>query len=243
MIMTQSNGSYEDGDIVYGRSINEALWIHAQEFAHPLKTSGLKLNGLREDGIGRDWLEVISEYRFERISSTLVTRTNLRTLAQQTIGPPGYVGNPDAPFGKEHIYVQLHLDSLLDSPNHQIYGEVGSEVWYGGSLFFDPVTVSNIWDVVESYTPNRRTNPVFQTWPYTPAMKREFLVLKLASDLSDATRKLLATGGGGKKRTRQVRYWEREGSIGETASRIRNRTIEIDIATEFDMATMVAVKP
>ena len=160
-----SPSSYKDGDIIQAASLRQIYYCHAQHKCHvknfPLEVS----SGLRsQDPLLIKFLEKTHTYKFERVNSNDVVRTNLVTDEQKTINriPNGY---------GDHINIYGHLLSLLKSEEHLIFGSSGLEFWYGEKR--SDFNIDDIWNDIETHTDFLKSDHIH--FPFTDAEKRMFL--------------------------------------------------------------------
>ena len=78
--------SYKDGDIVQAFTLDEIYYHHAQQKCN-VRNFGLETNGSRTaDPLLINFLEKTKTYKFERINSNYVKRTNLITSEETILG-------------------------------------------------------------------------------------------------------------------------------------------------------------
>ena len=109
------------------------------------------------------FLEKTSTYKFERVNSNDVVRTNLITAEQTTL-------NTEPNVDGEYINVFQFLSRRLKSARHKIFGSSGNEIWYGKSR--SDVDLDSIWNDIETHTGKLKDN--HNSWNFTDLEKRRF---------------------------------------------------------------------
>lgn len=166
-----SSQLWDDGDVV--EAVNDKITsaTHAEILADPRK-EGFNSSGLRPEGLGKAYLECVYQYRFERVSKTEVTRTELNSL-----GLP--IENSVEVFGPESINVEEFVLRRYRNSNHKLFGTRGSEVWYGGATSNSQEVLDNVWDNVEYYTEKSRSANEFKYFPLGSVDKKHFLAVPM----------------------------------------------------------------
>ena len=159
--------SYKDGDIVQAFSLKQTHFCHAEMICVPRKlridtTSGLR----RPDPILIKYLEKTNVFKFERLNSNDVLKTNLVTGHQKIV-------NTNLDDDGERIQVYQFLKRRLKSPRHLIFGSSGQEYWYGKSRPFHDIDTDAIWYDVETHSDNLKQN--HNNWPLT-SIEKSFLL-------------------------------------------------------------------
>lgn len=220
---------FQDGDVIQAFNSSYIRWHHAQQLSLPHKDP-LDVNGLRTDGLGRQWLEATSIYRFNRISRKYAIRTDLRDLSQVT------VGNPE-------MNVSRVVNRKLLNPNHRVYGSPYREVWYEGHNFTD-ATVLDAWARIEGNSLHREIN--YRDIDLGARVKRDHLVIPVDDfDGLEKARLEAQVESGGRvlqARGKYCPYWSLEGSIGHPVGDIRDRAKVVDVQNEIPRAILVGSK-
>ena len=166
---------YQDGDIVEAYSQSQIELGHAYRLCHH-KTVGLdSVSGLRPvNSLPYLFAEIVSKYKFERISQTEVRRTNYATGEIDIVG-----ATPNA--NGERINVSLYISKRTSRSSHRIYGQTGSEIWFGELL--SDVDLDAVWNVIETHSDNLRSS--YQSWNYTPLEKLGFLPINCVGFRND----------------------------------------------------------
>lgn len=168
LLKVGSNGpdpEYQDGDIVCAFNERRILCCHAEMICHVQKVE-LNNDGLNpEDCLTRWMLEQFSQFKFERVSSTEVKRTNLLTNSSDVISS---TPNGDG----EYMHVDLFLSGKRRKNDHHIFGRDGAEVWFGGKIDTSLENVNLLWNKIESESDNVKVN--HQRWPLSKLEKKRF---------------------------------------------------------------------
>ena len=161
---SESPTGYRDGDIVCAFATDHILKVNAQTImSAPVELDSV--SGLNPSGTLLELLcEISSEFRFVRHGSSVV-RTSLVT-GEETMH--------DATTA-ESIHVTPFLKRRLKHPRHKIFGETGSEYWFGGTRQF---SATEIWSVLEQHSDHSRAD--YRTWPFSFAERSHFLPMSCA---------------------------------------------------------------
>ena len=167
------NSNYEDGDIVQTFTDKRIKSVYAEHICHRDKI-GFKQDGRRPDNsLTEMYLQKVSEYKFERISENEVRRTNIETQEQDVIsGTPNEKG--------EQMDVSLFVKRRLKHNRHLVFGEVGSERWYGGNT--NKNKIYDVWKEIEKRTDKKEIDHA--KFPCTDRTLTNYLVIK-SEDLTD----------------------------------------------------------
>ena len=126
---------------------------------------GLTTDGSRSaDPLLIKFLEKTKTYKFERVNSNDVLRTNLVTDEQKTINT-----NMDA--DGERIDVYQYVSRRLKNKNHLIFRSNGLEYWYGKER--SDVDIDSVWEDIETHTNFLQSDHIH--FPLSTAEKRMFL--------------------------------------------------------------------
>lgn len=149
--------------------IDEA--VRTSYIAKPSAEHGV--DGLRQDGLAKAYLERTCRYRFDRENGAIV-RHHLREKGRQ----------PDVFTRRGKVYshpeigrmndIDAFLEHRLSSPNHLLFGAEGTESWYSTPVLTH-ATLDAVWDHIEEVTDVREVN--VSTWPWTPVEMSRFLVI------------------------------------------------------------------
>jgi hypothetical protein len=159
-----SPSSYRDGDIVQAFSMQQIYYCHAQHKCH-VNNFGLTTDGSRSaDPLLIKFLEKTRTYKFERVNSNDVLRTNLVTDEQKTINT-----NMDADGDRINVY--QYVSRRLKNKNHLMFRSNGLEYWYGKNRV--DIDVDSIWSDIETHTDFLQSDHIH--FPLSVAEKRMFL--------------------------------------------------------------------
>ena len=249
-------GRYEDGDVIQAFNRRRIRLVHAQMICHP-RIGGRKVAG--QLGASQPLLEKYfqrtAQYKWERVSKTLVRRINLWTLDEVTYGSMP-IEDPDRPGRMIHCHVDVHF-AFRRKGRLPIFGADGAEVEYGGYTKQDTATVEKIWDDVETATTLRRTD--YDCFPAgTEDLKVHLFVT--TDDFDDATAEAYATPlmrdtgeldedkqpiyEEVKRRKHHVDWESSVAGLSASAADIRDRTKSVDLRAEhtFACANIVLAK-
>jgi len=161
---------YEDGDIFHAKNDRHILCDHTQRICN-IKRVDFKSNGLRDvESLPFQMALITSLYRFDRVSQAEVKRTNLITLEEEI-------------FGEKAIDVQLHINIVTQHDLHKVFGEVGSEIWFGGKTSFSVDNLNRLWNEIESRTDRKKIN--YKESRPNSAMLKKYLLLE-TEDFTDS---------------------------------------------------------
>lgn len=169
-------GQSDDGDVLVAINDRRIHAVHAQHICHKDKV-GFKPDGYREAGTLLDMmLSKTMQYKYERISTMEIRKTNLKTFEQNIIS--------DKPNARgEYIDVPLYIQRRLKHPKHLIFGTEGNEYWYGGNTDHSEAAINAIWTEIEARTPKRKVD--HGKWPFTDTELKNFLIIPMV-DMTDA---------------------------------------------------------
>jgi hypothetical protein len=171
IVKIKSNGSnprYQDGDIVSVMSFDRIHLAHAEMICHP-NNFGFNTNGTRDlNTLLEKFQQATHIYKFERLNSNDVKRTNLLTNEEDILNT---IPNADG----EAINVYKYISRRLKSPRHKIFGPSGGEVWYGKIRNDKEVFLPAVWNHIETETDNLKDD--HNSWPFTDLEKRHFVCI------------------------------------------------------------------
>ena len=167
---------YKDGDVIGCYPFLNTLLQRGQNICLP-KKFGYNSAGLRDFGtLLEKYEQKTHKYKYERVNSNQVLKTNLLTEEQETISPT-------------NLYE--FVTKLLSIPNHTIFGtQQGREVWYMEKLplFEDSAKIHSIWDDIEQHTDNLRQNNMRKE--FTPTEKQTMLALDCTGFLNNTYKEI-----------------------------------------------------
>lgn len=156
------NGS-KSGDIIGAFNRRRIRHVNAQHFCKPVH-AGFNSDGLRPTGLHHQaWFEATAQYKFERISTHEVRRTNLVTLEELVV---------DQFHPTDAMDVVEYLRRRKRHARHKIFGTDGAEVWYGGRTDPSWTNLDTVWESIETHTPNLEVNN--WQWPATERERRNW---------------------------------------------------------------------
>ena len=154
----------QDGDVACAMSREQTQRVTARNICDHHKVEFLT-SGLRSsDPLVIGYLEQIYKYRMSR-DGDRAQRTNLQT------GVVDWIGSTPNEQG-EHIYVAEFIQRRLRHVGHRIFGETGSEIWYGGGRKQPDIDWDAIWNNIETHSDYRRAN--FQDWEFSSLERCHF---------------------------------------------------------------------
>jgi hypothetical protein len=144
--------------------MNEIYYHHAEHKCH-VRNFGVATDGTRiADPLLIKFLEKTRTYKFERVNSNDVIRTNLLTEEQKTLST-----NIDA--DGERIDVYQYVSRRLKNKNHLIFRLNGLEYWYGETR--SDIDVDAVWNDIETHTDFLQSDHIH--FPLADIEKRMFL--------------------------------------------------------------------
>jgi hypothetical protein len=159
--------SYKDGDIVQTFSPDRILLSNAEGICNVNNFSLNEVTGLRDnDSLLMKYLELRNTYKFERVNSNDIRRTNMITEEEDILNTtPNDKG--------EYINAYQFISRRLKNARHCIFGSSGSEIWYGKARA--SVDLDALWNDIETHTDELKQNNM--SWNFSPIEKRAFLVM------------------------------------------------------------------
>ena len=158
--------SYKDGDIVQAFTLDEIYLHHAQQKCN-VKNFGFEIDGFRTpDPLLLDFLEKTRTYKFERLNSNDVKRTNLITNQEDII-------NTTPNESGERINVYQYVSRRIKNKNHLIFRSNGLEYWYGKTK--NDIDINSVWNGIETYSSNLKSQHT--NFPFSDIEKRYFAAI------------------------------------------------------------------
>lgn len=235
-----SNPYYQDGDVVEAMSLDRIYLAHAEMICNPTNFD-FNTFGMRDrNTLLEKFQEATHVYKFERVNSNDVRRTNLLTNEQDILNT---TPNSDG----EAINAYQFISRRVKNPNHKIFGTHGSEVWYGKMRNDAEVFIPVAWNHIETESDNLQDN--HNNWPFTDLEKRHFVCINTSGrnydgdsftrvelsgdtvttrsmpvleDSEDDEQSMLA------KRKWFVPYWDLSSELGNSVDDLRNKDLECD---------------
>ncbi|TWU12845.1 hypothetical protein CA54_16710 [Symmachiella macrocystis] len=225
---------YLDGDTLQGFSRLGIRRVHAENICGVGKMRRTREGLLPTNCLLRKYMQRVRQYRFERVSAGVVLRKDLRSRGRDNA--------EEMPMD-----VRQYLRRRLRKADNLIFGLTGREFWYGGSWDFSHSAFDGVWGDIETDSNEREADHT--EWPFTPADKREHLVVTV-DDMSEPERvelqapQLGAKGQVISKRCNFVRIADDLGLTGQEVDDVRNKTREVDIRRQrqFTRATFLRVR-
>ena len=235
-----SNPYYQDGDVVHAMSLARIYSVHAEMICHP-DNFGFNTNGTRDlNTLLHKFEEATHIYKFERLNSNDVRRTNLLTDEQDIL-------NTVANANGESINAYQYISRRLKNSSHKIFGPSGGEVWYGKVRTDFETLLPVVWNHIETESDNLQDN--HSSWPFTDLEKRHFICINTSGrnytgdsftrvELSGdtvTTRAMPVLEGSTDdeqaivaKRQWFVPYWDLSSQLGHSIDNLRNKDLECD---------------
>ena len=161
-----SGDSYKDGDIVQAFTLDEIYYHHAQNKCN-VKNFGLTTDGTRSpDSLLIKFLEKTKTYRFERLNSNEVRRTNLLTNEQDILST-----TPNADGEKIDVY--QYVTRRLKNKHHLMFRNNGLEYWYTKER--NNIDINAVWNDIETHTDFLQSDHT--RFPFSDIEKRTFLAI------------------------------------------------------------------
>ena len=162
-----SETSCKDGDIIQAFTLDEIYYHHAQIKCN-VKNFGFETDGSRTpDPLLIGFLEKTKTYKFERINSNYVKRTNLITNEETILGKT-------ANENGERIDPYQYITRRLKNKNHLMFRAAnGFAYWYGKSR--SDIDIDAVWNIIEThsdYLKSEHTN-----FPFSDIEKRYFAAI------------------------------------------------------------------
>tara|TARA_A100001201_G_scaffold34409_1_gene36628 strand:+ start:225 stop:1049 length:825 start_codon:yes stop_codon:yes gene_type:complete len=162
-----SSTSYKDGDIVQAFTLDEIYFHHAQNKCN-VKNFGFETDGSRTpDPLLIKFLERTKTYKFERVNSNYVKRTNLITSEEAILGKT-------ANENGERIDPYQYITRRLKNKNHLIFRAAnGFAYWYGESR--SDIDIDAVWSDIETHSDHLKSEHT--KFPFSDVEKRAFLAI------------------------------------------------------------------
>lgn len=157
----------QDGDVMSCMSDAEIEHCHCQRICNPRRIARNAFGNTPTGGLSEALMQNTKEYRMDRISHSEILQTNLWTGATVTFGAV-------ADANGHAIDVPLYVKRRRDSGSFKLFGNTGSEYWYGGHTRWRPADLDAIWAKIEADTPLRRIN--HQKYPFQANDFKSYLV-------------------------------------------------------------------
>ena len=235
----------QDASIVYnGRDISEhhikRILDHRSDAAARSSVTNLLVLGTHFE----DFFIQTHENRFRRVGFDACERFNLRTREAKIVTS---IPDTDGEFMKVSEYV----NKRRRRKDHRLFGDNGSEVWYGGHQDFSNAVLNRLWGIIQGSTSERRIDNEF--YPYSINEFRKNLILPF-EDMTDAEKESLLESdyddpsdliGREMTRKRKRKIVFRDLSLGVEIEDVENRSKKVDVRgrTPFTRSEGVENKP
>ena len=161
-----SETSCKDGDIVQAFTLDEIYLHHAQNKCN-VRNFALTTDGMRSPHpLLLKFFEKTKTYKFERLNSNEVRRTNLLTDEQDILST---IPNADG----EKIDVYQYVVKKIKNKNHSIFRENGLEYWYAKER--NNIDINAVWNDIETHTGFLQSDHT--RFPFSDIEKRRFAAI------------------------------------------------------------------
>ena len=245
-----SETSCKDGDIVQAFTLNEIYYHHAHQKCN-VKNFGFETDGSRTpDPLLIGFLEKTKTYKFERINSNYVKRTNLITNEETILGKT-------ANENGERIDPYQYITRRLKNKNHLMFRAAnGFAYWYGKSR--SDIDIDAVWNDIETHSDYLKSDHT--NFPFSDIEKRYFAAINTSgrSYIGESFTRVELSGD--TVHTRQesvfadppeeipedydpivlarrkwfVPYWDLASELGSSVDNLRNRNHICDCRKEMD---------
>jgi len=188
MLKIGDGPTLDDGHPIHAFTDRKILLVNADRLCN-WRLAGFAGNGLRPTGsLAEEYMTIANKYKFERVSQREVRRTELDTGATEMFSDvPRLVDGRD-----QHIYVEEYVAyATRNANNHNVFGEPGAEVWYGGSVQNDEARVLRMWNKIEEKSEHRRQDHAM--WPAGRLDTQHHFMFHAIPFSDDDARSLLAS--------------------------------------------------
>ncbi len=168
VLKVNDGANYEDGDILCCFNRRNIRSNYAQMICRLGTEPGdYNKDGLRIPGSLPDALRINTmQYKFQRVSETEVQRIAQADASQQLFGPPD-------------IFVSEYITRRRRSKRHAIFGDVGSEYWYGGNTDYSLGAIIKVWAQIKRLTGQDIDDPGFNLAPLGNQDIRSHLAVRM----------------------------------------------------------------
>lgn len=176
-----------NGDIVEYKTKEDIICRNTDKICS-MKFADFNGDGLRKTNSHQQkYQETIYQYKFERVSTKEVKRTNLLTNESVIIS-----NVPQLIDGKKQAMdVQSFLSRRKKNNYHRIFGASGAEVWYGGKITLTEKKIADeVWPTITEKT-GKLIQDFYKSTP-NPADKKKHLII--CSTDSNKFRNIINTG-------------------------------------------------
>ena len=164
-----SETSYKDGDIIQAFTLDEIYFHHAQNKCN-VRNFALTTDGMRSPHpLLIKFLEKTKTYKFERLNSNEVRRTNILTDEQDILST-----TPNA--GGEKINVYQYVTRRLKNKHHLMFRDNGLEYWYTKER--NNIDIDAVWNDIETHTGFLQSDHT--RFPFSSMEKRRFAAINMS---------------------------------------------------------------
>lgn len=249
MVKIGDSASFAEGDILNAFSDNRIRCVHAE---HICARTPARKRRRDPESLSLQFETSVFQYRFQRVGPKAIERVDLQTGEKVVIDD-----TPRMIEGTlQQIDVAAYLVRRLSGDNHGIYGERGSEFWFGGPVDLSPANVNKVWDAIEARTPRRRTEAAVKLWPAGAQDLKSHLLLTLDADITEELAAELESPevDNSKPDAPEILQRRRNGiRLGITTgfgpallNRLRDRNVSVDLRVErgpFSLTALRVQKP
>jgi hypothetical protein len=179
LLKSVPSGAVKDGDIIAAINDRSILLTHATRICKQ-NAARMRNGNLATGTLLHKFYEHTSEYRFERISKDEVRRVDIKTLDEVVFSKTPKLID----YLEQRIDVEIYLRHAKTANNLFIFGNEGSEIWYGGTKDYSLETLDKLWGGIETGSGLLKSD--HQKWEYTPHEKRGFFAFSV-DDFDDET--------------------------------------------------------
>lgn len=152
LLKVDDGSEYADGDCLCAFSDRHIKCVHAESICHPRRAQRTNSGMLLKGSLAWHWARATSQYRFERLSKTEVMRIEQGTGVRERFGP-------------ESIDVRQFIRRRKRNPNHQLFTDGDTVIWFGGRSDFSGQRVDAVWREISRVTPWSLSRERFNLWP------------------------------------------------------------------------------
>ncbi|MEM8668741.1 MAG: hypothetical protein AAGG48_14570 [Planctomycetota bacterium] len=167
-----AGSSYTDGDVLFACNRGMIARVWAQQICSVRDAQRNGSGWILVDSVARDWFEQTHQFRFRRVSATEVIRINLLTRDRTKLSE---LPNDDG----EAIDIRRFLSRRKSNTANAVFGEDGSEIWYGGRVDTSAGRMAKVWQRIARKTPHKAEDMRHQFWPMGRLDIRSHLAIRI----------------------------------------------------------------
>ncbi|NNE62389.1 MAG: hypothetical protein HKN35_15965 [Woeseia sp.] len=168
LVKIGDGAGYSDGDVLCAFNRREVLRVWAETICHPRKAPRSGNGLIQANSVCRDWFDATHQYCFRRIGATELMRVETSGPRQRETVPA----------------LRSIIRRRKQNNNCVMFGEDGSEFWYGGRKDFSLATIQQVWIDIRNKTPRHESQPRHAFWPMGRLDIRSHLALRV-DDMTD----------------------------------------------------------